>query len=312
MKKRILTIVVIFALLISLFSLTASATTPEPYTEWELSSDGNILTKNGEEEFTRFELNEMFRLSEELFIYQNEVYLESEGYYTTVYSGKKDADVVYLYYGDNVVAYCNKKGAKELDKYLLGEIAKGEIYSYIDYATATTSAEFAKSLLSLTTTNGYANVSYRDIMYADSYDVELYSADGCLYYVLGEVFAVDRGYYFVCYDGPLRAYKLSGDNLTQFKAYIENMRPYETNYTYEDSVSVDDNFDLNLDEQSAMAIIIVLISIFGIALPLVPAIISLIKLFKSRVAYPLPYYVLFVTSVIWCVLGIAGLIVLLI
>lgn len=309
MKKRILSLVILLTLLVSIFSLTASA---EGYTEWELSSDGNTLTKNYEEEFTRFDLNEMFRLSENLFIYHDEVYVESEGIYATVYSSSKDADVVYLYYGDSVIAYCNKDGAKELDKYLLGDIAKGEIYFYYNATTVTTSAEFAKSLLSLTTTNGYANVSYRDIMYADSYDIELYSADGCLYYVLGEVFVVDRGCYFVSYDGPLRAYKLSGDNLTQFKAYIENMLPYETNYTYENSVSGEDIFEIGLDEGAAMAVLVVLISIFGIALPIVPIIISLIKLFKSRVAYPLPYYILFVTSVIWFVLGVAGLIVLLI
>ena len=93
MKKKILTFVVILTLVFSLFSVVASAES-EGYTEWELSADGKVLTKNSEEEFHRYELNEMFCLSDRLFVYFNEVYIEEEGIYTEVYASDKDADVV--------------------------------------------------------------------------------------------------------------------------------------------------------------------------------------------------------------------------
>lgn len=308
MKKKIFTLVILLTLLISLFSITASA---EGYTEWELSADGKTLTKNWEEEYTRVELNDIFALSYSLFVYNDDVYVEEEGIYATVYSGSKDADIVYLYYGDNVIAYTNSKGASELEKYLLGNIAKGEIYSSFEYTTVTISAEFAESILAYAASGSCADVSYRDIMYAESYDIELYSDDGCVYYVAGSVFLVDGSYYYVSYDAPLSAYLLSGDTLTQFKSYIGNMTPYTTNYTYEEG-DIDDIFEIGLDAASAMAVLIVLISVFGIVLPIIPTLFALYKLFRARVEYPIPYYILFSVSVIWCALGVAGLIVLMI
>lgn len=311
MKKKILTFVVILSLLLSLFSIVASAE-PEGYTEWELSANGKVLTKNSEEEFHRFELNEMFQLSDSLFVYHNEVYIEEEGFYTEVYASDKDADVVYLDYGDNVVAYCNKDGARELDKYLLGQSNVGKIFDFRTYSSVTVSSKLSKELLELTASGGYANVSYRELLRADSYDIELYSSDGCIYYVLGEVFHVDKNYYFVAYQGPLRAYKLTGELLTEFEGYLENLTPHNSNFTYESGDNLDFDWDLGFDSASAMAVLIILISVFGIALPIVFIIISIIKLFMQQVEYAMPYYVLFISSVIWCVIGIAGLIILII
>ena len=78
----------------------------------------------------------------------------------------------------------------------------------------------------------------------------------------------------------------------------------------EDAVTSGLFFDYT--EESAFVTLIVIISVIGIAIPILPIVYSLLKLFREKCAYPMPYYVMFIASAVWCVAGIVLLIIFLV
>lgn len=66
--------------------------------------------------------------------------------------------------------------------------------------------------------------------------------------------------------------------------------------------------DYYFDEQIHFVLVVVIIVLLGIVVPIIPIISSLLKLFYKGTQHPVPYYIMFIASVIWLVLGIVVLV----
>ncbi len=80
---------------------------------------------------------------------------------------------------------------------------------------------------------------------------------------------------------------------------------------------IDDEFgweheeEYYFDEQILFIVVIVLVALLGIAVPIIPITISLVQLFYKGAKHPIPYYTMFIASVIWLLLGIIVMILIL-
>lgn len=73
----------------------------------------------------------------------------------------------------------------------------------------------------------------------------------------------------------------------------------------------DGYYDDTATEVVVYALSIAGVILLGIIAPLVPIIISIIRLFGKKAAHAIPYYVMFIAGAIWLVLGVVILILLL-
>lgn len=54
----------------------------------------------------------------------------------------------------------------------------------------------------------------------------------------------------------------------------------------------------------ARAFLLIVTFVLGLALPVLPLTVSLVKIFSKKVSYPLPYYVMFAASAAWIVMSV--------
>ena len=69
------------------------------------------------------------------------------------------------------------------------------------------------------------------------------------------------------------------------------------------------NMLVELTPDVATIIIIVLVVVLGFLLPLIPLVVSLKKLLRDKTKSPIPYYIMFVASVVWIALAIGVIII---
>ena len=331
MKNKILTLLVITAVLLSVFTLCTSAfTSDESFAEWEISDDGKELIRYEDDEETVYR---RLNIGQNRYSLDNKIYyfasnISFDGFYFSIAASSHDSNTVYLEnaYNGELTAYV-RDGGDDLISFVTGEYEVARIF-YRDSAVLTDN-EFISKLDDMSESKLTSAVSeLRDV---EMLEVYTYDSEDILSHLHGAIYLIDDVPYYVNYDalgnnyfdsngyfsynkGEVDLFPITGNVLTEYEQLLEEMEYYSIEINYEDEY--DDFFEeeiiFELDEASAMVLLIVVIVIFGIAIPTAPFIISLINLFKKKAKHVFVTYVTFVAAAIWLVLGITMLVLIII
>lgn len=326
MKRRIITLAVILAMLLSVFTLCATAaTSDDSIVEWDISEDGKELARyDGEDKTVYHRLNigqNRYSLHNHLYYFADEIVIDGE--YYLIVAANHNSDTVYLesMYTGEVIPY-SRDGEDALIAFIMGEYEVARIF-YRD-SVAITDKEFVGKLDAISSGGYIFPVS--ELHNAELLEVYTYDSDDILSHLHGAIYLIDDVPYYVNYDalgnsyfdsngyfsytkGEVTLYPLSGDIRTEYDALLNNMEYYEYKISYEDEGG--DLFEeglFELDEASALVLLIIVTVIFGIAIPVAPFVISLINLLKKKAKHVFVSYVSFIASAVWLVLGITVLI----
>ena len=325
--KKTISFLIILTLLLSLGTVSVCAEEVE-YVNWELSSDESRLIADGETEYTYVTTLIGYRLENEMFKFARSVQGKN-GYYYTVTSDL-GRNTVYLsnYQDDTLHVYANEKGKAALLEYLNGNAAYSRLVNYDEYRAVDGISALKDRLDALAPTD---TISVRELYDVERYDLVFYDSFNLLAYSHGAIYNYKGGLYYVNYDnltnnyfdadgnfsyksGQVEAAHITGELLLGVMARMENEYIYQDDITYEIEGS-EDYFDGgilfgDLSEKAAFALLIVLISLLGIALPALPVIISVRGLKKGDKETRVGYIIMLSASLVWLICGVATLILL--
>lgn len=325
MKKKILLLTLILSILLSILAVGAYAS-PEPehtgVAEWEISDDGNMLTRyEGELEISYLRvhiLSGKFTLENRLYYFSGSLSFNDD--YYSIISSSHDSGIVYLRsaYTDEVIPFVNG-GSKDLLRFINGDFKKARML-YEESAVSVT-REFVDKLDALRTDSITCGVkSLKDVPIAE---IKIYDDEDILTHLHGAIYILESAPYYVNYDalgnqyfdsngdfsyvkGTVTLYPIKGDVLSEYESLLGDMEYYSHDISFEDDFSFiggDDNI-FDLSDESARALLIVLVLLLGFAAPAVPFVILLLELIGKKAKHVFVTYVAFIASAIWMTMGI--------
>ncbi|MBQ7344027.1 MAG: hypothetical protein IJW53_04605 [Clostridia bacterium] len=325
MKKRLLCVLLLTALMLLALSGCGETVVENDYVKWELSEDMQSLS-DGVTTFQRYdELPLGMRLENGHVRYFNEVEAYDELYY--VRASRFDSGIRYLYHGSlGLTAYVAGENDKaDLDSFLSGGASKIRIvdYSYHSSYAVEIDMSFVNELDSLS--ENAIELEVRRLKSAVCHDVVFFAADDTLARTYGAIYEYNEAMYYVNYDelgnnyfdsygdfsfgrGKVTMYPLEGDIANAFAEKLGNMVEYGDEYTYTSESELYEEPEEEITREEALSTVLSITLILGVIIPLAPLTFGIIIAIKKKAEEKICAYVLIGASAMWILSGILILI----
>ena len=306
------------------------------YVEWELSSDGQVITGNGKV-YTCYDhardgilaINPATR-----YYFANPVIYpgdsEGETVEGEVRSNRHDGEWIWVKTEDGDYVYTTETGKAELDALLEGDVASFVIMD-ADWQRVSTGAKLANDLKDLlsdkdTKTQKIAGTSLKNYEY---YYVGGTDRSNSFIARQGMVFATADGYYYLHlakigypFERQLFAsantftlYQLDENTADVFEKDLEELAPLKMTHLYEEAkyAVYDDEDEVDTEDyiQSSVTFFKILFVIIGMVVPVAAMAVSVVIARSEKLKKPRHWYALTVAAAVWLLVAVACFIVIL-
>ena len=288
MKKiKLLSVLILITLL--LVSLAGCGGT---YANWELSSDGTVLTETVKYNESYELVGSLFgmEIAGEIISFQNDVITE-DGVYYYVYAPSEDPDVVYLTRYSAVFVYVRDEVPPALMEYLAGIPSSSKIVDRSAYGRDITEEERI-ALDDLAPTDVF---DVRELMNVPLYELRVYDSTGTIVHTHGGFYVVEESVYYVNYDaldnshfdangyfsyrsGSVEMVKLEGDYAELVLDTSSFERYDEVSYTFEEPI--DNESDKEENEALARGALVLFLVLAFMIPSIVPLVLMVIDIFR--------------------------------
>lgn len=293
----------------------------ENYTMWESTKDASTLS-DGTNTFAKYgELPLGMRIENSCYAYYNNAVIDGEIY--NVYASSPDSGIRYIYsYTYGITAYASSDEDKaRLDSFLSGDADTVRVIDYGVYECFLTDMDLVGKLDALNTDK--INVAVRKLNTATCYDIVFFDSEDTLAYTHGAIYEYEGELYYINYDkldnsyfdsygsfsfgrGTVDMYKLSDEIKAVLSEKLENMDDYYDFSTWEGDEVLDEE---EMTPGEAIVAIVIIVSVLGIILPLVPLAIGTVVLIRKKGKAEPSTYVLIGALALWIIAGIILLII---
>ena len=312
MKRNLLTI-----LLALIFALTLCIVAcADELVDWTMSEDEKTLIV-GDESYTIYQ--GYIAPSDKLLPKYKFLYDKELDYYYRLIRNNDNMDIMIVSPSSNDIEYVfvNNQGKLSLD-----EFAKGNFSSYIIANKSFTSyMDISNQWVEGLDGGATVEIAVRTLKDCTVYNVLGYDSTRTLTHIVGGIYETESGYYFINYDklpnnyfdadgnfsfrqGVVNAYKLNTMQGSDIDSYRKNATYFQTKYEEDVYEEIQHS---GFSKGQHIAIFVLVTAIFGFIIPLVPAVIGIIRIVTHKAKNPKRWYLMFVSCGIWVLLAIGTL-----
>lgn len=303
MKRVLCAILTVFLLFLFVFPVTATSEE-----KWEVSEDLYVIT-HGNTVYEKYELpgNVNYLPNNEVYLYE----VENEDNYDYVAVNKGNKDIIKLHHANEI--YATEEGKAILDKF-----KKGEYSFYLFYSDGNIVKDFAQSDFSMfIKEENKTEIDVTSLWNNNIHEVRGFDETGVLAHDCGAVYEISGEYYYIHYDsldnsyfdaygyfsyrqGMAPAYKLD-DTAVKF---VEDAK-FSSEFRMEEYIYPDEEWFVDEDDNLSATITFWVISVlFGLIIPAILLVLSLVFANSKKAINPKKWYILTVCSVLWILTGV--------
>ena len=336
--KVLLALILAAVMAVSLLVPTFAASSPAPgstdqYITWTLSDDGETLT--GDKNYYKVNIQDGYYVDiPESYHYHNYIG-SSKGDKMTLYTNNDGKNIVvaeHVYYTVDNSYFATKAVKQELQEFF--DVAKvkekaSKIIATADGANYYWFGDMIKILDEYSATAAKTTISVVDLLQYDKTLIRAYDSTGCIYTVVGCLYAVDghMSYYvdftklsndhfdekgnFSYRTGTVDATPIQSTEITiplsnalsnqngdkfVYKAYYENNNKYSPPVKEESSETIADEIDVQI---IGIIIFFIILVFVGLILPVVPLVLGLMLPRSKKLLKPRGWYTVAGASAVW-------------